>query len=232
VTYPLPLSLLSAAVGDLKAAIASQTDVEQERQRLIYSGKAVISSAFLVAHTRLADPCDDLSSATLTGKVLKDEEALSTYKLQSNHTIHMVKGAPKTAPAAAAPASAAFGAPSSAGRGLPTMATGQGAGPLAALEGVQVRSSLGLVRQADGLLARTRPRETRGRADHPSSRILQGHGFGGGTMNPFADMGNLNDPNAMGDMMNNPAFLEQMGQMMQNPEVVDQVSTLLSSRFV
>ena len=45
-------------------------------------------------------------------------------------------------------------------------------------------------------------------------------------MNPFADMGmNLNDPNAMGNMMNNPAFLEQMGTMLQNPEVVDQVST-------
>lgn len=43
-------------------------------------------------------------------------------------------------------------------------------------------------------------------------------------MNPFADMGNLNDPNAMGGMMNNPAFLEQMGTMLQNPEVVDQVS--------
>lgn len=43
-------------------------------------------------------------------------------------------------------------------------------------------------------------------------------------MNPFAGMGNLNDPNAMADMMQSPAFLDQMGSMLQNPEVVDQVS--------
>ncbi|KAL7412995.1 hypothetical protein BDY24DRAFT_390296 [Mrakia frigida] len=150
---------LDKTVSDLKAAIASQTDVEQERQRLIYSGK-----------------------------VLKDEEPLSTYRLLAGHTIHMVKGAPKiAAPAASSSsASAAFGAPSAAAR-LPTMAAGQGTGMMAALEGVQ------------------------------------GHGMGGGTMNPFGDMGNLNDPNAMANMMNSPAFLDQMATMLQNPEVVDQI---------
>lgn len=35
--------------------------------------------------------------------MLKDDDAISTYKIQTGHTIHMVKGAAKTA-AAAAPA--------------------------------------------------------------------------------------------------------------------------------
>ncbi|EPS99332.1 hypothetical protein FOMPIDRAFT_1164025 [Fomitopsis schrenkii] len=51
-------------VADLKQAIADKSDVSADRQRLIYSGR-----------------------------VLKDEDALSTYKIQSSHTIHMVKGA-------------------------------------------------------------------------------------------------------------------------------------------
>ncbi|KAJ7035003.1 hypothetical protein C8F04DRAFT_1259362 [Mycena alexandri] len=51
-------------VLELKQAIAEKSDVEAERQRLIYSGR-----------------------------VLKDDDLLSVYKIQSTHTIHMVKGA-------------------------------------------------------------------------------------------------------------------------------------------
>lgn len=50
-------------VLDLKRAIAEKSDVEADRQRLIYSGR-----------------------------VLKDDDVLSTYKIQTSHTIHMVKG--------------------------------------------------------------------------------------------------------------------------------------------
>ncbi|KAG1839175.1 hypothetical protein C8R48DRAFT_741747 [Suillus tomentosus] len=50
-------------VLDLKRAIAEKSDVEADRQGLIYSGR-----------------------------VLKDEDVLSTYKIQTSHTIHMVKG--------------------------------------------------------------------------------------------------------------------------------------------
>jgi len=49
------------------------------------------------------------------GRVLKDEDVLSTYKIQTNHTIHMVKGVAKT-PAASS---------SSTSQPLPTMQTGQ-----------------------------------------------------------------------------------------------------------
>ncbi|OAV98275.1 hypothetical protein PTTG_00324 [Puccinia triticina 1-1 BBBD Race 1] len=65
----LSLSIsLSKTVWDLKKLISESTNptVEAENQRLIYSGR-----------------------------VLKDESLLSEYKIQSGHSIHMVKGAPR-----------------------------------------------------------------------------------------------------------------------------------------
>ncbi|KAG8720368.1 hypothetical protein FRC09_009674 [Ceratobasidium sp. 395] len=77
---------LSKTVLNLKQAIAEKSDVSADRQRLIYSGR-----------------------------VLKDEDTLSTYKVQNGHTVHMVKGAPKPS-ASSAPAPA---------QPLPSMQTGQ-----------------------------------------------------------------------------------------------------------
>ncbi|KZT01147.1 uncharacterized protein LAESUDRAFT_717669 [Laetiporus sulphureus 93-53] len=74
-------------VADLKQAIAEKSDVPADRQRLIYSGR-----------------------------VLKDEDVLSTYKIQSSHTIHMVKGAAR---------SAASTSQSAAQQPLPNMQAGQ-----------------------------------------------------------------------------------------------------------
>ncbi|KAF8531543.1 hypothetical protein JB92DRAFT_3105087 [Gautieria morchelliformis] len=73
-------------VLDLKHAIAEKSDVEADRQRLIYSGK-----------------------------VLKDDDSLSLYKIQSSHTIHMVKGAARNTSAAS----------TSAPQPLPAMQAGQ-----------------------------------------------------------------------------------------------------------
>ncbi|KAF8330824.1 uncharacterized protein EI90DRAFT_3016653 [Cantharellus anzutake] len=85
-------------VRDLKQAISERSDVEADRQRLIYSGR-----------------------------VLKDEDKLSNYKIQSSHTIHMVKGVARSAgsdPAQAAP------------QQLPVMQAGQNpADPLTQLNG-------------------------------------------------------------------------------------------------
>ncbi|KAG6380565.1 hypothetical protein JVT61DRAFT_4928 [Boletus reticuloceps] len=76
-------------VLDLKRAIAEKSDVEADRQRLIYSGR-----------------------------VLKDEDQLSVYKIQSSHTIHMVKGAARSA---AASTSSSAPPPQQ----IPTMQAGQ-----------------------------------------------------------------------------------------------------------
>lgn len=77
----------SKTVLELKHAIAAKSDVSADRQRLIYSGR-----------------------------VLKDEDALSTYKVQHAHTVHMVKGAPKPAGASSS---------STTTQPLPSMQTGQ-----------------------------------------------------------------------------------------------------------
>ncbi|KAI6106705.1 hypothetical protein EV401DRAFT_2121246 [Pisolithus croceorrhizus] len=77
-------------VLELKQAIAAKSDVEANRQRLIYSGMC---------------------------RVLKDEDLLSVYKIQSSHTIHMVKGAARSSSSSAQP--------STAPPTLPTMQAGQ-----------------------------------------------------------------------------------------------------------
>ncbi|KIM77103.1 hypothetical protein PILCRDRAFT_825639 [Piloderma croceum F 1598] len=76
-------------VLELKQAIAEKSDVEADRQRLIYSGR-----------------------------VLKDDDALSVYKIQSSHTIHMVKGVSRSG----ASSSQQAATPPQA---LPTMQAGQ-----------------------------------------------------------------------------------------------------------
>ncbi|TFY74613.1 hypothetical protein EWM64_g9398, partial [Hericium alpestre] len=76
-------------VRELKQAVAEKSDVEADRQRLIYSGR-----------------------------VLKDDDQLSVYKIQSSHTIHMVKGAARSA------ASTSSAQPAAA-QPLPSMQTGQ-----------------------------------------------------------------------------------------------------------
>jgi ubiquilin len=59
----------SKKVLELKEAIAAQTDVPADRQRLIFSGR-----------------------------VLKDDDLLSEYKVADGNTIHMVKGAAPNQP--------------------------------------------------------------------------------------------------------------------------------------
>ncbi|KLO18227.1 hypothetical protein SCHPADRAFT_866858 [Schizopora paradoxa] len=83
------------SVLDLKTLIASKegVDAPADRQRLIYSGK-----------------------------VLKDDDLLSKYKIRNADTIHMVKGAAK--PAASSTSSSATSSGAGAPR-LPTMQTGQ-----------------------------------------------------------------------------------------------------------
>ncbi|GLB34442.1 putative DUF2407 ubiquitin-like domain containing protein [Lyophyllum shimeji] len=109
-------------VLELKQAIAGKSDVEAERQRLIYSGR--------VLKVRLAPP-PTLSSCADPALPPQDEDALSIYKIQSGHTIHMVKG---VARAGAAGGAAAAPTPQQ----LPPMQTGQNVhDPLTQLNGVQ-----------------------------------------------------------------------------------------------
>lgn len=112
-TLTLPIS---TSVSDLKQKLSSAeyADTPAERQRLIYSGR-----------------------------VLKDNETLETYKIKDGHTIHLVKSAASnqqrqntaTQPTiSAAPA----GSTSQPAAGVPTnLAAGTGNNPLAGLTGAR-----------------------------------------------------------------------------------------------
>jgi ubiquilin len=109
----------SASVLDLKNLLAGDEyeKIPASRQRLIYSGR-----------------------------VLKDEEPLRTYKIKSGNTIHMVKNAQSNA--AQNPANTATPSSGSAPRaaaGVPTnMAAGTANNPLAGLTGARYAGHMGL----------------------------------------------------------------------------------------
>ena len=109
----------TATVLDLKTKLSGD-DYEKipvERMRLIYSGR-----------------------------VMKDPEALSTYKIKSGNTIHMVKSAPSNA--AQNPANSGTSTPGSAPRAFPGVPTNMAAGtandPLAGLTGARYAGHVNL----------------------------------------------------------------------------------------
>ena len=109
----------SATVLDLKTKLSGGDfeNVSVDRMRLIYSGR-----------------------------VMKDPEPLSTYKIKNGNTVHMVKSAQSNA--AQNPASATTSATGSAARaapGVPTnMAAGTANNPLAGLTGARYAGHMGL----------------------------------------------------------------------------------------
>jgi hypothetical protein len=110
----------TATVLDLKNKLAGSDyeNVPADRQRLIYSGR-----------------------------VMKNEEPLSTYKIKTGNTIHMVKSAQSNAAQnpASTGASAAAGSTPSAASGVPTnMAAGTANNPLAGLTGARYAGHMGL----------------------------------------------------------------------------------------
>jgi ubiquilin len=109
----------TATVLDLKTKLAGANyeNIPADRQRLIYSGR-----------------------------VMKNEEPLSTYKIKAGNTIHMVKSAQSNVaqnPATASTSSTPGAAP--AATGVPTnMAAGTANNPLAALTGARYAGHLNL----------------------------------------------------------------------------------------
>lgn len=129
------------SVLELKQAIAAQSDVDADRQRLIYSGAPLprpppVPPTLTPSRLRPSPEGPSCSHASLyhanpdrTRAPPQDDDPLSTYKIQSAHTIHMVKGVSRAA--GAGPAAA--GAPP---QQLPTMHTGQNVhDPLTTLNG-------------------------------------------------------------------------------------------------
>ncbi|KAI0399070.1 hypothetical protein F4802DRAFT_591045 [Xylaria palmicola] len=154
----------SATVADLKAKLAGPDfeDIPAERQRLIYSGR-----------------------------VLKNEEPLSTYKIKSGNTVHLVKSAASNP----APAPAASSASTPAAPQVPTnMAAGTANNPLAGLTGARYAGMTNL----------------------PSADMF---GPDGGMVGSIVDedqlanmLSNPNVAQQMNEMMNNDQFLDMMIQ--------------------
>lgn len=108
-------------VSELKQAVAAQSDVEADRQRLIYSGALMKAHMFLYIESISTGRVLKVSSflilkSNLSQHSTQDDDQLSVYKIQSGHTVHMVKGQARQQ--ASAPSSSA--APQ-----IPTMQTGQ-----------------------------------------------------------------------------------------------------------
>ena len=100
----------------------------------------------------------------LPGRVLKDEDELSTYKIQSGHTIHMVKGVARTQQAEG-----------SSTQRLPTMAAGQNpSDPLTILNTPMAHGAMaGFNPFADMGLNPNDPNMVR--RDSPSLRVTRSH---------------------------------------------------------
>ncbi|KAI1137288.1 hypothetical protein F5Y05DRAFT_84654 [Hypoxylon sp. FL0543] len=156
----------SATVADLKNKLAGAEfeNIPLERQRLIYSGR-----------------------------VLKNEEPLSTYKIKNGNTVHLVKSAasnPTPAPASSSTSSSAPTAPQ-----IPTnMAAGTANNPLAGLTGARYAGLTNL----------------------PSADMFGPDGGMVGSMMDEEQLANmLNNPHVaqqMNEMMNNDAFIDMMIQ--------------------
>ncbi|KAI1314052.1 hypothetical protein F5Y03DRAFT_336007 [Xylaria venustula] len=154
----------SATVADLKAKLAGADfeDIPPERQRLIYSGR-----------------------------VLKNEEPLCTYKIKAGNTVHLVKSAASNP--APAPASSSTSTP--AAPQVPTnMAAGTANNPLAGLTGARYAGLTNL----------------------PSADMFGPDGGMVGSMMDDDQLANmLNNPHVaqqMNEMMNNDQFLDMMIQ--------------------
>lgn len=155
----------SITVLELKNEIAEKSSIPTDRQRLIYSGK-----------------------------VLKDSEVLSTYKIQSGHTIHLVKSA-GSKPASTSEAQSTTNSTATenaSSSGVPSnIAAGQGSfNPLEDLTGARYA----------------------GYTQLPSASMF---GPDGG-MNS-----GMPDPEQLSQMMSNPMFQESLNAMLSNPQMID-----------
>merc|ERR1711939_875581 len=193
----------SATVLDLKTKLSGGEfeNVSVDRMRLIYSGR-----------------------------VMKDPEPLSTYKIKAGNTIHMVKSAQSNAAQNPASTSAGTGSAARAAPGVPTnMAAGTANNPLAGLTGARYAGHMGLPGMdmfgADGGMGAP-PNEDQVAAmlDDPNiqqtmNEALQNPQMVDMMINSIPSL--RNDPNARAmfnnpefrRMLTNPAALRQAGEM-------------------
>ncbi|KAF8539404.1 hypothetical protein BDD12DRAFT_737225 [Trichophaea hybrida] len=155
---------LTATIAEVKAKLVELSEVPIERQRLIYSGR-----------------------------VMKNEETLETYKVKSGNTIHMVKGAASNVSASTGNVGGASGGAAASASGVPrNLASGSGNNPLAGLTGARYAGHVQL----------------------PSADLF---GPDGGVHGPPPD------PEGIAQALSNPMFQAQMNEMLRNPQLLDHI---------
>ena len=139
------------------------------------------------------------------GKVLKDDQPLSDYKLLNNHTVHLVKSASRSAP--------------TTGNAAPTGGTARSSASSGAGDAASASTAAGVPSNfGAGQQFTNNPLAALNRADLAGPHMA-GIGrslFEGTGMNPT-------DPNMMMNAMESPQFQAHMRDVLRRPEVIDQV---------
>ncbi|ORZ00583.1 hypothetical protein BCR43DRAFT_485452 [Syncephalastrum racemosum] len=184
----------SKTVLDLKNAIAEQTDVPADRQRLIYSGR-----------------------------VLKDPDTLEACKIADGNTVHMVKGSQPGAARGNSSSSAPATNPSQPQQQEQQnqqQQQPQPQNPFAALGGMGVGMGMGGANANAGSGGAGTGIGTGGGDMGANPFGMFGSGFGAGAAgNSFG----APDPGLMNQMLQNPMFAQYMSTVLQNPAVLDSI---------
>lgn len=175
---------LTMTVLDLKQKLSGSeyADIPPDRQRLIYSGR-----------------------------VLKDPDALLSYKIKEGNTVHLVKGAASNQrqnPANSSTTTANAGStPGNAG--VPTnIAAGTGNNPLAGLTGARY-AGFAQLPGADMF--------------GPDGGVSPPHLILCSIASKTSQMGPPPDPERMAGMLQNPQYASALNEALQNPAVIDQM---------
>lgn len=175
-----------ATIEDLKVIISAVADVPPENQRLIYSGK-----------------------------VLKDPETVSFYKIQNDHSVHLVKsqgsrpGASNAGSGANATNASASNASNVSGGTGASNATGASNHDLSTANSIPTNLAAG--QGSFNPLADLTGARYAGYAQLPSASM-----FG-----PDGGMGAFQDPEQLEALLSTPQFQEQMNALVLNPQMMD-----------
>ena len=185
-------------IGSLKISIRAPGDrkltVTIDKSSTVLQLKQLISEQEAFKE----DPCPPETQRLIySGRVLKDDDSLTTYKIVDNNVVHLVRSAKKPdrkSPTVSIQCKLNYylKAPPPAAQVPQNINTGQqfAGNPLSPL------MNSDLVTRAGGLAG----------------------------LNPFANMGvNQNDPNFLQNMMTSPEMRQQMDSIMSNPEVIDEM---------
>ncbi|PYH89680.1 hypothetical protein BO71DRAFT_453271 [Aspergillus ellipticus CBS 707.79] len=121
---PITFNVKSSNDAKYTLTLPSSTPVSQLKEKL--------------AATEYADTPAERQRLIYSGRVLKDNETLATYKIKDGHTIHLVKSAASNQRQAQSAATATPAAAAAPAAGVPTnLAAGTGNNPLAGLTGAR-----------------------------------------------------------------------------------------------